>query len=229
MGEKEKTLGIVVVNYKTPANLAMCLLSIRQYVDNYELIIVDNGEDEASKAVIYKFPFDKKVLYEKNIGFCKAVNKAAFQMKSEYFAILPADCMVTLNWKVIMWGGITTIKKAGIVGAMCTQTSGPQGIEARGMITEPLPCQRIILNGAVMRTETFKSLGGLDESFPNKGGNFSDDDLGRRYTIAGYHNYILPVLVFHNRSASFLGDVDEYNKDLTKGRDYFTKKWFKTG
>lgn len=229
MKKEEKKIGIVVVNYKTPANLAMCLLSIRQYVDSFELTIVDNGEDEQSREVIEKTLLGQKRLYEKNIGFCKSVNKAVKNMVTEYFAVIPADAMVSLNWKVKMLEAIKNLRKAGIVGPMCTQTSGPQGIEARGMINEPLPCQRIILNGAVMRTETFKSMGGLDELFPNKGGNFCDDDLGRRYAIAGYQNYIIPVLVFHNRSASYWGDVDAYTEDIKMGREYFTKKWFKKG
>lgn len=227
MNEKQNKLGIVVVNYKTPAHLAMCLTSIGQYVDNHEIIIVDNGEDEHSKKVIENTPFEKKTLFEKNIGFCKSVNKAVKNMVTEYFAVIPADCMVTLKWKATLLKAMKNIPKVGIVGPMCTQTSGPQGIEVGGMIDQPIPLQRIILNGAMMRTETFKSIGGLDERFPNKGGNFCDDDLGRRYVIAGYKNWVMPVLIFHNRSASYWGDVDAYTADIKTGREYFTHKWFK--
>ena len=228
MENKREVLGIVVVTYKTPINLKMCLISIGHYVDDYDLIIVDNGGDEQSKAAIWDCLHKRKVLYEKNIGFCKAVNKAVKQLQTEFFAVVPADCIVTLNWKVKLMNAIKTLPKAGIVATMATQTSGAQGIENNKMIQHPMECQRIILNGAVMKTETFKSLGGLDELFPNKGGNFADDDLGRRYYIAGYRNYIIPDLIFHTRSASYLGDLEAYKADLFQGRDYFTKKWFKT-
>lgn len=222
-------LGIVVVNYKTPANLAMCLLSIRTYVENFELIIVDNGEDQKSREVIQHAAWTESTFFEKNIGFCKAVNKGVKELEAEYFAIMPADCMVTQQWEGVMNYTIRGLPRAGIVGPMCTQASGPQGIEIGGMIKQPIEFQRVILNGAVMKKEVFIKMGGLDESFPNKGGNFCDDDIGRRYVLGGYKNYIVPVLIFHSRSASYQGDLDKYQRDINMGRDYFTKKWFKKG
>lgn len=222
-----ETLGIVVVNYKTPVNLTMCLIAISHYVDSYELMIVDNGGDAESKKLLELCESPRKVFYEKNIGFCKAVNKVMKEFHTEYFAIVPADCIVTLNWKVKLMAAIRQLPKAGIVATMCTQTSGPQSIEKNLMPQHARECQRIILNGAVLRVDTFKSLGGLDERFPNPGGNFSDDDLARRYYIAGYRNYIIPDLIFHNRSASFHGDLEKYKDDLNAGRAYYTNKWFK--
>lgn len=225
MNKKAERIGIVIVNYKTPIHLAMCLLSVSHFVDSYELVIVDNGEDEESKKVIEPWESKAHVYYQRNIGFCKSVNKAIKHFRSEYFAIVPADCIVTLNWKIKLLQAIKELPKAGIVACMATQTSGPQGIESAGMIPRPTECQRIILNAAMLRTETFKSLGGLDDEFPNKGGNFSDDDLARRYYIAGYKNYIIPEIVFHMRSASYQGDVAAYKQDIFLGRDYYTKKW----
>lgn len=229
MNQKKEELGIVVVNYRTPANLAMCLISIKMYVDSFELVIVDNGEDEESKEVIEKFKIWKGVFYEKNIGFCKGVNKGVNELEADYFAIVPADCMVIQGWKEVMLEMAKKLPAAGIVGPMSTQCSGPQGIEARGMIGQPTPCQRIILNGAVMSKATFKHVGGLDEKFPNKGGNFSDDDLGRRYLLAGYKNYIIPALVFHNIGSSYQGRAEAMREDMLIGQKYFTQKWFKKG
>jgi len=49
----------------------------------------------------------------------------------------------------------TDFKNPGIVATMCTQTSGTQGIEHRGLLAVTQVVERVILNGAVMRKEDF--------------------------------------------------------------------------
>ena len=226
MQEWERSLGIIVVTYQTPICLEICLLSIRRCVSTYDLIVVDNGNDPETANVVSRAKNVYKYHKPGNIGFCKAVNRAVKEFKTMYFAIVPADCIITPFWKETMIKGLITLPKAGIVGPMCTQTSGLQGVEVSGMQSEWIELSRIILNGAVMKTDVFRSLGGLDEGFPNKGGNFCDDDLSRRYIIAGYKNYVIGHLIFHTKSASYLGKAEIYDKDLEAGRAYYNSKWF---
>ncbi|MBA7496977.1 hypothetical protein ES702_07586 [subsurface metagenome] len=226
MQEWERSLGIVVVTYQTPICLEICLLSIRRCVQTYDLIVVDNGSDSESANVVSRAKNVYKYLSFQNIGFCKAVNQAVKNLKSVYLAIVPADCIITPFWKEHMIKALVELPKAGIVGPMCTQTSGLQGVEGTGLHEQNFECSRIVFNGAVMKTDVFRSLGGLDEGFPNKGGNFCDDDLSRRYVIAGYKNYVVGHLIFHTTSASYLGNVDNYGKDLELGRAHYNTKWF---
>lgn len=226
MQEWEKNLGIIVVTYQTPLCLEICLLSIRRCVQTYDLIVVDNGKDPESAKVVSRTQNVYKYHSFNNIGFCKAVNVAVREMKANYFAILPADCIVTPFWKEHMIRALVEMPKAGIVAPMCTQTSGLQGVEVGGLHEQTFELSRIVFNGAVFKTDVFRSLGGLDEGFTNKGGNFCDDDLSRRYVIAGYKNYVVGHLIFHTMSASYLGKADLFAQDLEAGRAYYNKKWF---
>lgn len=227
MEEHEKGIGIIVVNYKTPFNLQMCVLSIGMYVENNELVVVNNGEETGSLLVIKGDKKIKKGLFEKNIGFCRGVNLGVKEVETEYIAIVPADCIITPGWKEGMIRAFTWVDKPGILGPMATQTSGMQGVEDRGMLNRIFEMPRIVLNAAVMKRKAFWEVGGMDEGFPNMGGNFSDDDLSRRFIAAGYKNYIVNHLVYHTRGASYQGDVELYKKDLEMGREYFNKKWAK--
>jgi len=111
------------------------------------------------------------------------------------------------------------------VSTMCTFTSGNQGIEQQGLYNVTQKVERVILNGAMMRKEDFLLVGGMDEGFPNKGGNFSDDDLAKRFVKKGFNNYILNHLIHHNTSRSYGGRNAAFLKDLQMGADYYKRKW----
>jgi GT2 family glycosyltransferase len=227
MEEQEKKIGIVVVNYKTPIHLQMCLLSIELYVNNYELVVINNSDEKGSMLVIKGGEPIKKDFYEGNAGFCKGVNAGIKELETEYISIVPADCMITPGWKEKMIKAFLEVNKPGILAPMATQSSGLQEVEAQGLFRKIIEMPRIILNGAVMKRETFWEVGGMDEGFPNLGGSFSDDDLSRRFIMAGHRNYIVDHLIFHIKGQSYHGDVEMFKKDMTLGREYFEKKWKK--
>jgi GT2 family glycosyltransferase len=221
---KEK-IDIVVLTYNTPIELSMCLNSIQLYTVNCKVIIIDNGDDNIPLVDVFGQPFIKKVISGGNLGFCIGLNRGVDEVTTEKFAVLPADCMITQGWESRMTQQFNTLKNPGIVAPMCTQTSGHQGVERGGLPGVTQRVERIILNGAVMRKEDFLKVGRMDENFPNKGGNFSDDDLSRRFYEAGYTNYVLNHLIFHCMARSYGGMTEAFQEDYNKGWWYFKKKW----
>ena len=218
-------LEIVIVTYNTPTELSMCLSSVFLFTKNSRVIIVNNGEDKLPLMVLQNEELVKKVIQDGNVGFCKGLNRGVKEVDTEWFAVLPADCMLTEGWENRMMYQVPTLENPGIVSTMCTFTSGNQGIEQQGLYNVTQKVERVILNGAVMRKEDFLLVGGMDEGFPNKGGNFSDDDLAKRYVKKGFNNYILNHLIHHNTSRSYGGRNQKFVKDLQMGADYFKRKW----
>lgn len=223
--EKEKKLEIVLVTYNTPTELSMCLSSVFLFTKHSRVIVVDNGDVEFFLKDLQNEKIIKTVIQEGNLGFCKGLNRGVKEVETEYFAVLPADCMLTVGWENRMLHQVPTLKNHGIVAPMCTQTSGYQGIERQGLLELTQVAKRVILNGAVMRKEDFLKVGGMDEGFPNKGGNFSDDDLSRRFFDAKYTNYIVNHLIFHNTSRSYGGQNEGLLKDFNEGKAYYSRKW----
>ena len=222
---KEEKLEIVVVTYNTPTELNMCLSSVFLFTKNSRVIIVDNGDDKLPLMMMQQEEIIKAVIQRGNLGFCKGVNMGVEEVETERFAILPADCMLTDGWENRMLYQIPTLKNPGIVAPMCTQTSGSQGIERQGLLGITQMVKRVILNGAVMRKEDFLKVGGMDEGFPNKGGNFSDDDLSRRFYNEKYNNYILDHVIYHNQGRSYGGRKEMFVNDMREGEAYYRRKW----
>lgn len=218
-------LEIVIVTYNTPLELLMCLNSVKIFTRNSRVIIVDNGTNQMEAVYGLKDKLIKTVILEGNLGFCKGVNRGVEEVDTEWFCILPADCMLTDGWENRMMYQVPTLENPGIVSTMCTNTSGNQGIEQEGLRNITQKVERVILNGAVMKKKDFLLVGGMDEGFPNKGGNFSDDDLAKRYVKMGFNNYILNHVIHHNNARSYGGQNEKFVKDLNMGAEYFKRKW----
>ena len=218
-------LEIVIVTYNTPIELLMCVSSVRLFTKNSKVIIVENGTEDETWGYKEGKDLIKSIIRAGNLGFCKGLNRGVEEVETEWFAVLPADCMLTEGWENRMMYQVPTLENPGIVATMCTFTSGNQGIEQQGLYNITQKVERVILNGAMMRKEDFLLVGGMDEGFPNKGGNFSDDDLSKRFVKKGFNNYVLNHVIHHNTSRSYGGRNELFVKDLKMGAEYFKRKW----
>lgn len=119
-------ISIIIVHYKVPKALLLCLQSIIASNPKvpYEIIVVDNDEEPTIKSNLHKkFP---KVIYIKNasnVGFGSANNIGAKKAKGKYLFFLNPD---TLLYKQTMDALISFIKDkkdAGIVAPLLLDTN----------------------------------------------------------------------------------------------------------
>jgi GT2 family glycosyltransferase len=86
---------IIIVSYNQTAMLKRCLESLIQYVDLSlnEIFVVDNhSADDGIRKLSDQFPRVRFLFLEKNIGFGKANNHAAFNFaKGKYLLLLNSD------------------------------------------------------------------------------------------------------------------------------------------
>lgn len=99
---------IIIVNYKTPWHLNLCLNSVFKYTKDFHIFLVNNSQDKESEKVINKFTQkypDRITLIrnEKNLGFVGGVNSAYIEaVKYDKVCLLNSDTIVTTNWLKIL-------------------------------------------------------------------------------------------------------------------------------
>lgn len=88
-----KKVSAIVVNWNGKDVLAACLQSLlNQDYDDYEILVVDNGSEDGSQALVRKeFPSVKLVENQANLGFGPAVNKGFEKAEGDYFIFLNND------------------------------------------------------------------------------------------------------------------------------------------
>jgi len=91
-------LSIIIVNYKTPALLKLCIKSIQNSSLSIpsEIIAINSATDEESEELIrFDFPEVTFFGFKENVGYAKAVNAGIKKSKGDFILILNPDIIVT--------------------------------------------------------------------------------------------------------------------------------------
>jgi hypothetical protein len=93
-------LSIIIVHFKTPELLKLCLDSIKKTVRDvsYEVIVVDSATSRKSAELMReRFPETTFLPRKENLGYSRGVNAGIQKAKGEYFLILNPDVILTEN------------------------------------------------------------------------------------------------------------------------------------
>ena len=120
-------LSIVILNYKVPYYLLLCLDSVKKATANIssEIIVVDNkSEDESSELVSKYFPEVIFIQNQENQGFSKGNNLGVAKAKGKYLCILNPDTVVEENCFSKLLNVYENTEKLGAVGTQLIDGSG---------------------------------------------------------------------------------------------------------
>jgi len=127
---------IVVISYNTSKLTRDCLRSVYEQTQGieYEVIVVDNNsEDGSALAIAEEFPQVKLMALKENLGFARANNLAAKEVKSEFILLLNPDTVVLdgaiqkllkfakENPEAGIWGGRTLFADGSLNPYSCWQ------------------------------------------------------------------------------------------------------------
>lgn len=211
---------VIVLNYNSLHSLGYCLAAIKQNTENYELVIIDNASTDSSLAWL-KLKKDKLgfrlIENSENQLFTKPYADYAKTVKSKYFVIMNNDCVPEPNWLKELINYMEKNPECGIAAPMLVGIDGRQvanmgGLQdfcshksgTREMYKDPEKNWWTTFACALIRTEAYKKVGGLDEHFLFY---CSDSDLCLRMILNDYTVYNIPTSVvrhFHSQSTKDL-------------------------
>ena len=121
-------LSIIIVNYKNPALLRLCLKSLERTLSpklNYEILVVDIASGiETQNVVLEEFPKVKLLPFKNNIGYTKGVNEGIRGSSGEYFLILNSDIVPLKNSIETLLNYMKKHKDVGLVGPQLLNFDG---------------------------------------------------------------------------------------------------------
>jgi glycosyltransferase involved in cell wall biosynthesis len=168
-------------------SLAGAIESARaQRFTNWELIIVDDGSTDDTKAVVARFTDDARIRYERQAarGAARARNHGLSLARGAFIAYLDSDNLFFPDFIGAAVDALTSDPGADIVyGALVSEH---HGLKDTRVLWEPFSRTKLLqknfidLNTVMHRRELFERLGGLDESLPR----LQDWDLMLRYTAS---------------------------------------------
>ncbi len=244
-------LSVIILNYKVPYFLTLCLKSVQAAIVNLdaEIIVIDNNsEDESCQLVSDLFPEVILLKNTKNVGFSKANNQAVKSAKGEYVCILNPDTVVAEDTFTTLLKFISTKSNVGIVGCKLIDGAGKYLPESKRNIPTPeIAIKKIfgfsknyyvndvqeneigkaaVFVGAFMliKRSVYEQVGGFDEDYFMYG---EDIDLSYKIQQAGFGNYYNgQVTVIHYKGESTLKNA-QYASRFYGAMQLFYQKHFR--
>jgi len=238
---------IVVVTYNGLVFNRLCLESVLAHTGecDFELIVVDNGSDDGTRAYLAKLAEADarlRVLFNgRNMGFAPACNQGLGLAQGEHLVLLNNDTMVPPGWLPPLLAHLAD-PGVGLVGPVTNRIGNEAEIEtsyrtwgeflatARRRSQEHrgewLEMRTPAMFCLAMRAQTHRHLGALDERY--EVGLLEDDDYADRAREAGYQQRCAEeTLVHHFGEASFGNLVagGEYQRILRANQERYAEKW----
>lgn len=245
-------LSVVILNYKVPQHLVLCIDSVTKAIANIdaEIIVVDNNsEDESCDLVQQNFPLVNLIKSTENTGFSKGNNTGVEKAKGEYLCILNPDTIVPEDCFSNLFDYHQKLENAGAIGVQLIDGSGEFLAEGKRNVPTPkVALKKLfgnsfsyynydlkkdengptdILVGAFifLKTDLYLKVGGFDEDYFMYG---EDIDFSYRILKAGFQNYYYgKSKVLHFKGESTTKD-QVYLKHFFNAMYIFYKKHFKT-
>ena len=230
----EKKCSVIILNWNGEQVLNRYLPSVVEhtYNDDYEVVVADNGSTDNSLSMLKeKFPTVRILTFDKNYGFAEGYNLAIKHTHSQYIVLLNSDVEVTQNWlspilsymdehqdiaaaqpKILSDKNRLYFEHAGAAGGYMDALAYPY---CRGRILNYVEQDKgqydsiadiFWASGAclVIRTDIFKSVGGLDADFF---AHMEEIDLCWRLNSRGHRLVCVPQsTVYHLGGASLSYD-----------------------
>ncbi len=224
--EPPPVISVVVVSWNRRELLQACLESLaRQNHRSFEIIVVDNGSNDGTAALVEKlaesYPAPLRLIVNSaNRGFCAANNQGFAASQSELVALLNNDAEAdpggSRSWKRV----IRLYDDVGMAASKIVVWEDPGKIDKCGHLIYPDGQNRGRGSGqrdqgqfehleevlwpdgcaAMYRRAMLEDVGGFDEEFFA----YADDaELGLRGRIAGWRCFYAPkAVVRHHRGAT---------------------------
>ena len=238
--DNKPLVSIVVLAYNHLDYTKLCVDSIYEYTShiNFELITVDNGSTDGTKAYFESLPNKKNVNIINNVRASDGFNAGIEAAEGKYTACLCNDFIFTKNWLDNLLICIESDESIGYVSPSSNhmtnfqeiQTNYKSNIEMQQFaskynVSDPSKWEeRIVLlpNVLLCRSDFLQSIGGYDPRFYY--GEFADNDISFRIRRAGYKLiYAKDTFVHHAGSITTTKEHEE-NDSITVSRLIFVNK-----
>ncbi len=120
-------LSIIIVNWNSAEFVRRCIVSLRRYTSglSYEIIVIDNASfDGCDRMLREQNPEVRYIQSDRNLGFARANNLAAEGARGANLLFLNPDTEVTGPAIARLFGELSRLPAAGVVGARLLNQDG---------------------------------------------------------------------------------------------------------
>jgi GT2 family glycosyltransferase len=228
---------IIIPNWNGMNWLPGCLAALKdQTVQDFEIIVVDNGSSDGSVPFLLgRYPDVQVITLKKNYGFSKAVNEGIKRASGQYIILLNNDTLPESEWFVNLLGSIRAVPlEVGSLASLMISMDNPSLTDDAGdyldwyglafkrghgepasQWTENEPVFSACAGAVLYRREFLERTGLFDEKFWSY---LEDVDLGLRGNLLGFTCIFVPSARVLHKSHGSAMPSGAYVYHVTKNR-----------
>ncbi|MEW5717977.1 MAG: sugar transferase [Chloroflexota bacterium] len=205
------TASVIIPAYNADATIAACLNALARQTlarAQYEIIVVDDGATDATRALAEKHP-GARVLAMAHRGAAAARNLGARAARGAILVFTDADCAPTENWIEAM---CAPLADPNVVGAKGIYRTRQRELVARfvqleyeekyARMSRASAIDFIDTYSATYRRDLFLANAGFDESFP--AASVEDQEFSFRLAKQGHRLVFAPQAIVYHRHVTTL-------------------------
>ena len=219
---------VYITNYNYGKYIDQSIKSVlNQTLQNFELIIIDDGSKDGSRNIINKYKNNSKVIiiFQKNKGLIVSNNLALRLAKGKYLMRLDSDDWLDTNALEIMSNFLERNEKVGLVfpdyhevdiNGDIIRTVQRHNFKKVKMFDQPS-------HGActMIRKENLKNIGGYDEEFNCQDGYYLWLQFVKKYLV---RNINLPLFYYRQHEKNLSKNVNKILFNRSKIINKFYKQ-----
>lgn len=197
-------ISVIICTYNGADSIRGCLNSLRELdypLDEFEVIIVDDGSTDETPKIISEYPF-RVIRHKENRMLAAARNSGIRGARGAIIVFTDDDCVVPPNWLKNLVGPLLINRKLGGVGGIDELPkyvkSAPRIIKEVSPYMSQFKGKNIISPGGyncAYRKKVLEEVGLFDESLIT----CEDKDINYRILSKGYKFFFEPkAIVYHN-------------------------------
>ncbi|MEG4172438.1 MULTISPECIES: glycosyltransferase [unclassified Microcoleus] len=242
---RKPIFSIIIPTYNRINDLFVCLNSLTKLdypKSNFEVIVVDDGNDRADRAIFCFKSLNINLIKSGNVGPASARNKGARAAKGIYLGFIDDDCTVEPEWLVKIEEHLKWFPNYLIGG--CTVNGLVDNVysEASQLIINWLyehynknTPQFVTSNNFAVSKARFMQIGGFNENFPIPGGE--DRHFCKKWLNYGYkiiyepeaivtHWHELDIEKFCQQQFNYGRGAFIFKKILKNGNNFEAKSFY---
>ncbi len=208
MARQEKVFSIVIPTYRRPHQLAICLRSLARLDyprDDFEVIVVDDGGEGPTDAVIEGFrdQLDVTLLLQSHAGPAAARNTGAARAKGTFLAFTDDDCAPAPAWLQGLAGHLSSASDCAVGGRTVNALpQNPYSSTSQMVVdfvyahynADASRARFFASNNLALPAALFRATGGFDATLTTS----EDRELCDRWLHSGYRMVYAPEAVVHH-------------------------------
>ncbi|GAC1639042.1 MAG: hypothetical protein NVS4B8_05500 [Herpetosiphon sp.] len=237
-------LSIIVVTYNSAQDIAACLeaLTLLQMQEPYEIIVVDNGSTDSTRAIVGHFAAVRLLALNANEGFATAHARGIEVAQGEFVALINPDAQAHPQWGHEMLRAMAD-PRVGVVGGKVLDLRGKiqsvgamldrgtmlslfrgEGEEDRGQYDQRAAVWSAHGTSMAFRRRTWEQCDGFDDGFFPA--YWEESDFCERVRLTGLEVRTAPqAVIVHRETASTGKGSAEFFYYFLRNRLRYAAKW----